>query len=364
MFDNISKFLIEEYSTDFSDWLLGTPIALKTVSPSELNVEPIRADSVILMSAPDILLHTEFQTAPIKNMPFRMADYYLRLQRKFPRQQIVQIVIYLKKTQSELVQQNEYKTPEMTHRFRVIRLWEQPVEKFLTTPGLLPYAVLSQAQDKEQILAQVVAQIEKLPPNRQQQNLTAAVEILAGLELTAETIEQLMRNQGMQESVIYQKILREGEQRGRTEGRTEAQQQEKAFVLRLLTKKVGNLIPPIQSQLDSLSIEQLEALGEALLDFTSLECERCAIAVMEWLKDNGIEGKILRLKTKRPSEMFIISKHYEMTESITENGTHYGVEIFGKVFDNLSTEGLSREDWIEDFNCISGQLLLDELTSL
>jgi predicted transposase/invertase (TIGR01784 family) len=273
--DNISKFLIEEYSADFANWLLGTPTILNTISPSELNVEPTRADSVILMSSPDLILHTEFQTTPVKNMPFRMADYYLRLKRKYPRKQIFQVVIYLKKTDSDLVQETEYKTPEMIHRFRVIRLWEQPVEEFLQTPGLLPYAVLSRAENKAQILAQVLTEIEKLPKNRQQENLTAAVEILAGLELTVATIEQLMRNKGMQESVIYQKILQEGEQRGRMEGeqrgRIEGEQQEKALVLRLLTKKIGNLTPVIQSQVNGLGIALIEALGEDLLDFSSID---------------------------------------------------------------------------------------------
>ena len=44
---------------------------------------------------------------------------------------------------------------------------------------------------------------------------------------------------------------------------------------------------------------------------------------MEWLQDNDIEGKILRLRTKRRSEVFIISDRYGGNESITENGTHY-----------------------------------------
>lgn len=35
-------------------------------------------------------------------MPFRMADYCLRLQRKFPERDIQQVVIYLKPTDSDL----------------------------------------------------------------------------------------------------------------------------------------------------------------------------------------------------------------------------------------------------------------------
>jgi hypothetical protein len=47
------------------------------------------------------------------------------------------------------------------------------------------------------------------------------------------------------------------------------QQQEKAFVLRLLARKLGNLKAEIQIRVNSLTIEQVESLGEALLDFNS-----------------------------------------------------------------------------------------------
>ena len=105
-------------------------------------------------------------------------------------------------------------------------------------------------------------------------------------------------------------------------------------------------------------------VSQIVAGYPLLECARCAASVMEWLKDNGIEGKILRLRTKRRSEVFIISDRYGGNESITENGTHYGVEVYGLVFDNLSTEGLSREDWLNDFHSRSDKFIVDELTSL
>ena len=82
--------------------------------------------------------------------------HYLRLRRKFPERDIHQVVIYLKKTGSELVRRDKYQTPVMTHQFRVICLWEEPVEVFLSTPGLLPLAVLSRVSNKKQVLARVV----------------------------------------------------------------------------------------------------------------------------------------------------------------------------------------------------------------
>jgi predicted transposase YdaD len=43
-----------------------------------------------------------------------------------------------------------------------------------------------------------------------------------------------------------------------------------SLVIRLLTRKVGNLSPQIQAIISGLEIERVEFLGEALLDFTSM----------------------------------------------------------------------------------------------
>ncbi len=156
------------------------------------------------------------------------------------------------------MRQERYVTPVMTHQFRIIRLWEEPVEVFLSTPGLLPYAVLSRVSDKENVLTQVVNQLEQIADSREQSNLVAATSILAGLELEEQTIRRLMRSPVMRESTIYQSILREG----RTAG-------EKALILKQLTRKLGTLSLEVTAKVSALSLERLEALGEALLDFTS-----------------------------------------------------------------------------------------------
>ncbi len=48
MYDNICKFIAEEFSEDIASWLLGSPVTLTELSPRELSLEPIRADSLIL----------------------------------------------------------------------------------------------------------------------------------------------------------------------------------------------------------------------------------------------------------------------------------------------------------------------------
>ena len=249
---------------------MGESISLTTINPTELNVEPIRADSVMLLQSSTVILHTEFQTVGDQTMPFRMADYYLRLKRKFPEQTIQQVVIYLKKTNSNLVRQERYVTPVMTHQFRIIRLWEEPVDVFLNTPGLLPYAVLSRAVDKESVLAQVVKELEQITDPREQSNLVAATSILAGLELEEQTIRQLIRSPVMRESTMYQSILREGRAEGIEQGLIQGRTVEgRELVLKLLTRKLGSLSLEVTAKVSNLSLEKLEALGEALLDFTN-----------------------------------------------------------------------------------------------
>jgi hypothetical protein len=43
--------------------------------------------------------------------------------------------------------------------------------------------------------------------------------------------------------------------------------QERSLVLRLLSRKLGSLNPQLTERVNSLSIENVESLGEALVDF-------------------------------------------------------------------------------------------------
>ena len=114
---------------------------------------------------------------------------------------------------------------------------------------------------------------------------------------------------------------------------------------------------------EELSKEEVwRRIGQITITYPLLECDKCAIAVMRWLARWNVAGKILRLRTRRRSEIFITSHRHGQQESITENGTHYGVEVMGLVCDNLSAIGLPREDWIQDFQCLSGQFLVEEVS--
>ena len=258
MIDNICKFLAENFSTDFASWLLGEAIALTTLKPSELSVEPIRADSVIFLQSSKIILHIEFQTEANKNIPFRMADYRLRLYRQFADTEIYQVVIYLTPSRSALVYENTFKAGELNHKFNVIRLWEQPTEIFQKYQGLLPFAALSQTDNPEETLRQVAKQIKNIADKRVQSNVAASTAIISGIALSQEIIQRLLRSEIMKESVIYQSILQEGLAEGKAKGKAEGiAEATKQIALNMLR---SNIAMDLVVQITGLSLKQVEKL--------------------------------------------------------------------------------------------------------
>lgn len=183
MYDDTCRFLAETFSADFASWLLGTPAALTSLQPSELSLDPIRADALILLQSDDTVLHLEFQTRPDPDIPFRMFDYRARVYRRYRNKQMRQVVIYLKQTGSELVYQTRFMLEHTRHEFDVIRLWEQPASLFLQYPGLIPFAVLGETTDPETTLRQAAQRLEQIADSTIQANLTAASGILAGIKL-------------------------------------------------------------------------------------------------------------------------------------------------------------------------------------
>jgi hypothetical protein len=114
-----------------------------------------------------------------------------------------------------------------------------------------------------------------------------------------------------------------------------------------------------------LSDEEIyQEVGQIVSQFDILECYDCATAVMRWLAENGIEGKMLQLRTRYRDEDYIVSDRLSGNESITTNSKHYGLEVRGRVFDNLLVQGMMREDWLNDFHCQSEQFIVEELGEL
>jgi len=103
----------------------------------------------------------------------------------------------------------------------------------------------------------------------------------------------------------------------------------------------------------TLSDEQIhQTLIQIANRYELLECQACAEAICAWLKQHNITAFHLRIKARYTD--FIISKRVGGHISITFNGIHYGTEVRNKVFDNLPNTGITREEWLADFESVGG----------
>ena len=104
------------------------------------------------------------------------------------------------------------------------------------------------------------------------------VESILVNKFTQLTLEEIQKMLNLKEADItqtrfYQEVLEIGEKKG-------LQQGEANLTIRLLKRRCGNLTPIQEQKVRSLTIPELESLGEALLDFQNMS------DLENWLQDN------------------------------------------------------------------------------
>jgi predicted transposase YdaD len=116
------------------------------------------------------------------------------------------------------------------------------------------------------LLSQVASEVAKIEDGQDRQNTAGYTEILAGLRFEKSLIRQLLSEEIMQESVIYQDILQKGEQKGAFK-----------FLNRQLNRRFGTVDSSVVDRIKVLSTEELEVLGEDFLGFADVS------ALIAWL---------------------------------------------------------------------------------
>ncbi|WP_375470481.1 Rpn family recombination-promoting nuclease/putative transposase [uncultured Nostoc sp.] len=264
-FDNVCKLLAEKYPVDFVRWLIAEESPNVKVLKTELSLEPIRADFVTFLRTANRILHIEFQTLTQSNpaITFRMLDYSVRLKRQY-KCPVVQVVIFLQETDDKIAFTEEYLDDTTIHRYRVVRMWEQDSGLFLNNVNLLPLATLSRTDSSQDLLSQVAEKVAKISDREIKQNIAGYTEILAGLRFDKTLIRQMLSEDIMQESVIYQDILQKGQEQGK-------QQEAFSLCMSLLEERFGEIDDSIYQKVKTLKIEQVEALCRALFRISEID---------------------------------------------------------------------------------------------
>jgi hypothetical protein len=142
--------------------------------------------------------------------------------------------------------------------------------------------LLGKGQTQKQAVDEVIA-IDAREPKRAAilrllSNWKISIEITGQVEAEEELMMALTQAYLEWEQQTEQRGELRGEQRGRNEGRAE---EARSLILRQLARRVGPLPATVEAQVQSLALPQLEALGEALLDFSGLD------NLAEWLRSHS-----------------------------------------------------------------------------
>lgn len=157
-----------------------------------------------------------------------MLEYWIRLWRLHSKP-IHQVVLYLRKTNSPLVQVDELQVGETRHRYGVVRLWEQDPLPLLQNPALLPLATLarkagrSTSADAEH-LALVADRVAAIENPVLQKEIAGGCHLLAGLGFSQELINAYFTMGILDDSVTYQAAVAEYTRRGRLEGERQGEE--------------------------------------------------------------------------------------------------------------------------------------------
>jgi predicted transposase YdaD len=234
----------------------------------------------------DFLVLTELQLRYTTKMPLRMRVYAALAQEKYGLPVYPVLVNILPPSDPSIVCdrfESEFLGLQARQDFHVINLWEVDAEMVFeqALDTLLPFVPILKDGGNEQTVRRALVQLQQ---NEQLVELESLLAFFASFVLDSELVQQIMRWDVavLRESPWYLEIQQEGEQRGEQRGRTEGRTEEaRSLILRQLTRRVGMLPSEIRSQVDSLNLEKLESLGEALLDFSS------SADLDEWLRTFG-----------------------------------------------------------------------------
>jgi predicted transposase/invertase (TIGR01784 family) len=269
--DSVS-FLPQEY---FADLTVG-----------ETKIVDLLAQVKLAGQDVGFLIHLEAQATSRTEFSRRMFFYFSRLHQKYL-QRIYPIVVfsfdtpYREAPQQYSVEFDDFKVMEFN--FKAIQLNRLNWRDYLNQQNPVAAALMSKMRINEADRPRVKVECLRVLANLQLD--PARTKLISGfvdtyLRLNSKEEQVFQESVGTLEGTEREGIMQivtSWMEQGIAEGRSD---EARSLVLRLLTRRVGILPAQIETQVQTLTLSHLEALGEALLDFTS------AKDLTVWLQQN------------------------------------------------------------------------------
>lgn len=255
-YDQTLKRLLTQAHDGFLALLVPQARWLSERSP-ELPANRRQADlvwEVALNDGERVLLHVELQTSADPAIGERLAEYAIRLWRR-EHLPVRSVVVYLRESgqvgDAPFVIGRGGGEEGLRYRFDVVRLWQESPERVLALPevGLWPLAALM-AGDAVATTAAVAERIaQSALPRAERSELTGLLAILAGMRLSRQVVEDVLRSNAMIRDLLennsFVDLMRdEGRAKGRQEGRQEGKQEmAREMAQAMLESRFGPLQP-------------------------------------------------------------------------------------------------------------------------
>lgn len=228
-FDTTTRRLIESDPVGWLTWL-GLPVD-GPVQPLDSEVSTVLAevDKVLEVDGPSPwLAHIQVQSGHDPELPARMLLYHVLLRYR-DKKRVESTVVLLRPgadgpelSAGRLDLHGVTGTQTVAFWFRVVRIWECPVDELLNGGlGVLPLAPIAAVEPDRlpDVIRRMGERFEQEAPSFVGE-LWTATDLLLGLRYDTDLAQQLLRGvRGMRESTTYQAILDEGREEGREEGR-------------------------------------------------------------------------------------------------------------------------------------------------
>jgi Domain of unknown function (DUF4351) len=229
------------------------------------------------------LVHLEAQAFSEANFTRRIFFYFARLYQKYLQRVYPIVVFSFDEPYREEPCQHRVEFPQLKvleFNFTAIQLNRLNWRDYLHQANPVAAALMSKMRiapaDRPKVKAECLRLLAtlRLDPARTRL-ISGFVDTYLRLSQREEQVfqEELGRIEPTEREGIMEIVtswMEQGLEQGRQRGLEEGLQHERSLLLRLLVRKLGSVPPDLRLKIEDLSVSQLEALGDALLDFSAI----------------------------------------------------------------------------------------------
>ena len=272
-YDISMKSILESLGNILTPSLTGSkPVELLNVV---FNSVMSRIPDLVWRLADGRIFHLEIQSYNDPSMPIRMLIYWFLLRERYPRDSLVQHVLYIGDRPCSMA--TSIVEANVSYRYDLTDIRDIEEDVFLSSesPADRLLAVLSKVGNERITIRRILASWAG-NPIREREDLIQKLVILSGLrklnEIVLEEVAKMPITIDPMENTTIRRWIEQGMEKGIEKGIEKGMEKGGANILgKLLSKRFGPLPPEAEGKLRSAHSDQLERWALRLMDANTLD---------------------------------------------------------------------------------------------